>query len=206
MFKVWGKDECVMGENQKPNFRRQTSKGRISKEKFHGFLPIWLEPQVYIAVYVNYTQWCTSSLPIHPTLPFAHTVPSAWNALSATLCHPHSQPLSSSQALTHFHVSSLGICFWPLPSIIALLCARLYTVLLVINCQEPVRHSTRDKVHEEGGSAYAKAGSSLRSPPGYSRASTPKKLESAYFIALCSHLWLYWGLSPTTISLSLSKS
>ena len=37
------------------------------------------------------------------------------------------------------------------------------------------RHSTRDKGHEEGGSAYAKAGSSLRSPPGYSRASTPKK-------------------------------
>ena len=28
-----------------------------------------------------------------------------------------------------------------------------------------------DKGHEEGGSAYANAGSSLRSPPGYSRAS-----------------------------------
>ena len=55
-------------------------------------------------------------------------------------------------------------------------------------CREPVRHSTRDKGHEEGGSAYAKAGSSLRSLPGYSRASTPKKPESAYFIALCSHL------------------
>ena len=55
-------------------------------------------------------------------------------------------------------------------------------------CREPVRHSTRDKGHEEGGSAYAKAGSSLRSPPGYSRASSPKKPESAYFIALCSHL------------------
>ena len=36
------------------------------------------------------------------------------------------------------------------------------------------RHSTRDKGHEEGGSAYAKAGSSLGSPPRYSRASTPK--------------------------------
>ena len=58
----------------------------------------------------------------------------------------------------------------------------------VLDCPEPVRHSTRDKGHEEGGSAYAKAGSSLRSPPGYSRASTPKKPESAYFIALCSHL------------------
>ena len=50
------------------------------------------------------------------------------------------------------------------------------------------RHSTRDKGHEEGGSAYAKVGSSLGSAPGYSRASTPQKPESAYFIALCSHL------------------
>ena len=50
------------------------------------------------------------------------------------------------------------------------------------------RHSNHGKGHEEGGSAYAKAGSSLRSPPGYSRASTPKKPESDYFIALCSHL------------------
>ena len=33
----------------------------------------------------------------------------------------------------------------------------------------------------------------------------PQKPDSAYFIALCSHLWLYLGLSPTTISLSLSK-
>jgi len=68
------------------------------------------------------------------------------------------------------------------------------------------RHSARDKGHEEGGSAYAKAESSLGSLPRYSRVSSPKKPESAYFIALCSHLWLYWGLSPTTISLSLSKS
>ena len=37
------------------------------------------------------------------------------------------------------------------------------------------RHSTHDKGHEEGGSAYAKAGSSFRSPPGYSLASTPQK-------------------------------
>ena len=49
--------------------------------------------------------------------------------------------------------------------------------LVMDRCQEPVRHSTRDKGHEEGGSAYAKAGWSLRSPPGYSRASSiyPKK-------------------------------
>ena len=37
-----------------------------------------------------------------------------------------------------------------------------------------VRQSAHDKGHEEGGSAYAKAGSSLRSPPGNSRASTPQ--------------------------------
>ena len=46
-----------------------------------------------------------------------------------------------------------------------------------------VRYSARDKGHEEGGSTYAKAGSSLRilplcmsslrSPPGNPRASTP---------------------------------
>ena len=36
------------------------------------------------------------------------------------------------------------------------------------------RDSTRDKGHEEGGSAYAKAGSSFRSPPGNSRAYTPQ--------------------------------
>ena len=47
--------------------------------------------------------------------------------------------------------------------------------LIYNHCREPVRHSARDKGHEEGGSAYAKAGSSLRSPPEYSRAFSPKK-------------------------------
>ena len=36
-----------------------------------------------------------------------------------------------------------------------------------------VRHSSRGKGHEEGGSTYAKVGSSLRSRPGTPRASTP---------------------------------
>uniref|UniRef100_A0A8B9WJT0 Coiled-coil-helix-coiled-coil-helix domain containing 3 n=1 Tax=Bos mutus grunniens TaxID=30521 RepID=A0A8B9WJT0_BOSMU len=36
-----------------------------------------------------------------------------------------------------------------------------------------VRHSARGKGHQEGGLTYAKAGSSLRSPPGNPRASTP---------------------------------
>ena len=48
-----------------------------------------------------------------------------------------------------------------------------------------VRNSTRGKGHEEGGSASAKAGSSLRSPPGYSRASTPQN-QSLPTLLLCA--------------------
>ena len=61
------------------------------------------------------------------------------------------------------------------------------------------RSSAHGKGHEEGGLAYAKVGSSLRSPPGNSRASNPKT-RVCLLSALCSHLhlWLYWGLSPTT--------
>ena len=55
-----------------------------------------------------------------------------------------------------------------------------------------VRNSARGKGHEEGGSAYAKAGSSLRSPPGNSRASTPK-------IIVC--LLYCFVLSPTPLTL-----
>ena len=62
-----------------------------------------------------------------------------------------------------------------------------------------VRSSTHDKGHEEGGSAYAKAGLSLRSPPGNSWAFT-LKTRVCLLSALCFHLhlWLYRGLSPTT--------
>ena len=61
-----------------------------------------------------------------------------------------------------------------------------------------MRSSARGKGHEEGGSAYAKVGSSLRRHPVPKH--LPPKPESAYFTALCSHLnlWLYGGLSPTT--------
>ena len=61
-----------------------------------------------------------------------------------------------------------------------------------------VRNSTCGKGHEEGGSAYAKAGLSLRRHPVPEH--LPPEPESAYFTALCSylHLWLYGGLSPTT--------
>ena len=52
-----------------------------------------------------------------------------------------------------------------------------------------VRNSACGKGHEEGGSAYAKAGSSLRSPAGILE-HLPPKPDSAYFTALCCHLHL----------------
>ena len=52
-----------------------------------------------------------------------------------------------------------------------------------------VRSSARGKGHEEGGLANAKAGSSLRSPSGNSRASTPKT-RVCLLSALCSYLHL----------------
>ena len=55
-----------------------------------------------------------------------------------------------------------------------------------------VRYSARDKGHEEGGSTYAKAGSSLRSPPGTPRAYTP-------ITRAC--LLYYFVLLPTPITL-----
>ena len=55
-----------------------------------------------------------------------------------------------------------------------------------------VRSSASGKGHEEGGSTYAKAGSSLRSPPGNSRASTPKT-------RVC--LLYCFVLSPTPLTL-----
>ena len=61
-----------------------------------------------------------------------------------------------------------------------------------------MRNSDNGKGHEEGGAAYAKAGSSLRKPPVPEH--LPPKPESAYFTALCSHLHLclYGALYPTT--------
>ena len=55
-----------------------------------------------------------------------------------------------------------------------------------------VRHSAHGKGHEEGGSTYAKAGSSLRSPPGNPRASTP-------ITRAC--LLYYFVLLPTSLTL-----
>ena len=64
-----------------------------------------------------------------------------------------------------------------------------------------VRNSACGKGHEEGGSAYAKAGSSLMSPPGNSQASTPKP-ESAYFL-LCAFTYTsdFTGAVPHYLSL-----
>ena len=56
----------------------------------------------------------------------------------------------------------------------------------LIMCREPGRHSTLDKGYEEGGSAYANAGSSLRISPGYSRASPPQKNQSLPTVLLCA--------------------
>ena len=62
-----------------------------------------------------------------------------------------------------------------------------------------VRHSARGKGHEEGGSTYAKAGSSLRSPPGNPQASTPiTRACLLYYFVLPYTSDFTGGLSPTT--------
>ena len=66
----------------------------------------------------------------------------------------------------------------------------------LIMCREPGRHSTLDKGHEEGGSAYGNAGSSLRSPPGCSRASPPQKITFAHLICW-SYIILWYRASIT---------
>ena len=67
----------------------------------------------------------------------------------------------------------------------------------LIMCRKPGRHSTLDKGHEEGGSVYANAGSSLRSPTGYSRASPPKKNQSLPTVLLCALTSdVTWGCPP----------
>jgi len=61
-----------------------------------------------------------------------------------------------------------------------------------------VRHSAHGKGHEEGDSTYAKAGSSLRSPPGNSRASTPitRACLLYYFVLSPTPLTLWGGCPP----------
>ena len=59
-----------------------------------------------------------------------------------------------------------------------------------------VRYSAHDKGHEEGGSTYAKVGSSLRSPPGYSRASPPQNNQSLPTLLLCALTSDFTGVCP----------
>ena len=74
-------------------------------------------------------------------------------------------------------------------------------------CREPARDIPLvTKVMRKGAGHTQRRDRASGVPPDILKHLPPKKPESAYFIALCSHLWLYWGLSPTTISLSLSKS
>ena len=74
-------------------------------------------------------------------------------------------------------------------------------------CREPARDIPLvTKVMRKGARHTQRRDRASGVPPDILEHLPPKKPESAYFIALCSHLWLYWGLSPTTISLSLSKS
>ena len=65
-----------------------------------------------------------------------------------------------------------------------------------------MRNSARGKGHEEGGSAYAKVGSSLRSPPGYSRASTPKNQSLPTFCFVLSPLTLLGAVPHHHLTLS----
>ena len=58
-----------------------------------------------------------------------------------------------------------------------------------------MRNSARGKGHEEGGLVYAKVGLSLRSPPGYSRASTPQTRVCLLYCFVLSPLTL-WGAVP----------
>ena len=68
-----------------------------------------------------------------------------------------------------------------------------------------MRNSARGKGHEEGGSAYAKAGSSLRSPPGNFQASTPKtRVCLLYCFVLSPTPLTLWGAVPHHLSLKKS--
>ena len=68
------------------------------------------------------------------------------------------------------------------------------------------RSSARGKGHEEGGSAYTKAGLSLRNPPGNSRASTPQNQSLPTFCCVVSPTLLtLWGAVPHYLSLEKKK-
>ena len=68
-----------------------------------------------------------------------------------------------------------------------------------------VRNSACGKGHEEGGSAYTKAGSSLRSPPGNSRAPTPKTRVCLLYFCALTYTSDFTGGCPRPPSRSLWK-
>ena len=84
-------------------------------------------------------------------------------------------------------------------------CTDIVTEHALIMCREPGRLSTLGKGHEEGGSAYANAGSSLRSPPGYSRACPPQKNQSLPTVLLCALTSEFTGGCPPPPSRSLCQ-
>ena len=63
------------------------------------------------------------------------------------------------------------------------------------------RTSARGKGHDEGGSTYTKVGSSLRSPPGNSQASTPiTRACLLYYFVLSPTPLTLWGAVPHHLS------
>ena len=133
-------------------------------------------------------------------LPRVYTCSQSWTSSpSWTILPPHIIPLGCPSAPApsiQYHALNLD---WRLIS---------YMISYMFQCHSlpgaGVRSSARGKGHEEGGSAHTKAGSSLRSPPGYSRASTPQTRVCLLYCCVLSPLTL-WGLSPTTVSLSLKR-
>ena len=94
---------------------------------------------------------------------------------------------------------------YPMPECSRRTYSKGWRVMQLPLCREPVRHFTHDKGHEEWGSAYAKAGSSLRSPPGYSRASTPKKTVCLLYCFVLSPLTLLGAVPHHHLALSVKE-
>ena len=85
-----------------------------------------------------------------------------------------------------------------------------WTVVLETTLESPLDCKEIKLVNPKGNESWifiARTDAETEAPKLWPPSISPlKKPESAYCIALCSHLWFHWGLSPNTISLSLSKS
>ena len=68
-----------------------------------------------------------------------------------------------------------------------------------------MRNSARGKGHEERGSAYAKAGSSLGIAPGSSRASTPQNQSLPTLLLVLSPLTLLGAVPHHHLTLSVKE-